>query len=159
MTADDPKPNPPANGDHERFPSRTVGDPADARDFAIDAARMLLDDKCTEIVVLDVRGLSQVTDFLVVGSGTSDRQMRSTLDDVGKLAKARGRSTFRTNADERATWLLADFVDIVVHLFEPETRAVYDLEMLWGDADKVDWMRPGDAAKNSPGFSGDSEPS
>lgn len=110
--------------------------------FAIEAARLVRDDKCEEVLLLDVAQLSQVTDFIVIGSGTSDRQMGSVLKHVEELAKGRGFSAFRTNADERSTWLLADFVDVVVHLFEPATRSHYDLESLWGDAPRVEWERP-----------------
>ena len=46
------------------------------------------------------------------------------------------------SADDRASWLLADFVDVIVHVFEPNTRAHYDLEMLWGDAPRLEWERP-----------------
>ncbi|MBZ0172455.1 MAG: RsfS/YbeB/iojap family protein, partial [Phycisphaerales bacterium] len=62
---------------HAPTVSRTTGDPTRTREFAIECARLFKDDKCEDIVVLDVRGRSQVTDFVVVGSGTSDRQMNS----------------------------------------------------------------------------------
>lgn len=117
---------------------------AEARSFAIDAARLLRDNKCEQVIVLDVRELSSVMDYLVIASGTSDRQMNSTLDDVTELAQQQERSAFRTSKDDRSTWLLADFADVVVHLFEPNTRAHYDLEMLWGDAGRVDWKRTGE---------------
>lgn len=118
-----------------------------ARIFAVDSARLLHDDKCTDIVLLDVRGLSQVTDFIVIGSGTSERQMRSVLSHVEDLGATQGFTAFRTSSDERAAWLLADFVHVVVHLFEPNTRAHYDLEMLWGDAPRVKWERAKKKAK------------
>ncbi len=110
--------------------------------FAVDAARLVRDDKCEDVVLLDVRQLSQVSDFIIVGSGTSDRQMHSVLKHVEDIAKERGFSAFRTTTDDRSTWLLADFVDVVVHLFEPNTRAHYDLEALWGDAPRLEWERP-----------------
>ena len=110
---------------------------AESLRFAIEAARMVRDDKCEDVVLLDVRELSQVTDFLIIGSGSSDRQMHSALRHVEELGKGRGMPAFRSNADDRSTWLLIDFVDVVVHLFEPNTRAHYDLEMLWGDASRV----------------------
>lgn len=113
-----------------------------ARAFAVAAARLLEDDKCSDIVLLDVSGISQVTDFIVIASGTSERQMRSVLSHVEDLGARDGYQAFRTSTDERAAWLLADFVHIVVHLFEPNTRAHYDLEMLWGDAPRVKWQRP-----------------
>ncbi len=116
--------------------------PADAKlAFAIEAARLVRDDNCDDVVVLDVRATSHVSDYIVVATGTSDRQMRSVLDHVENLGAQRGFRAFRTSRDDRATWLLADFVDVVVHLFEPTTRSHYDLEMLWGDAPRIEWQR------------------
>jgi ribosome-associated protein len=117
-------------------------DPAHARAFAIDAARLVRDDKCDDVVLLDVRGVSQITDYILIGTGTSDRQMHSVLKHVEDLAKERNMSVVRTTSDERSTWLIADFVDLIVHLFEPNTRAHYDLEALWGDSERVEWERP-----------------
>ena len=125
-------------------PNHTKGDspatqrhdasPEDVQQFAIDAALTLRDAKCEHLTVLDVRGLSPVTDYLVIGSGTSDRQMLGALAQVTDLAKHRDHPSLGTSKDDRATWLLADFVDVVVHVFEPNARAHFDLEMLWGDA-------------------------
>lgn len=113
----------------------------DARGFAIEAARLLADDKCEDVIVLDVRNVSQVSDYIVIGSGTSERQMRSVLSNVEDMGQASGFAAFRSTDDDRATWLLADFVHVVVHVFEPNTRAHYDLEMLWGDAERIPWER------------------
>lgn len=127
-------------------------DPEEAKTFAVGAARVLSDDRCEDIVVLDVRGACQVTDFIVIASGTSDRQMRSSADDVQELAAESGWESFRRSQDDRATWVVIDFVDVVVHVFEPNTRAFYDLEMLWGDAPRVDWKRkPGEEAADGSG--------
>ncbi len=106
---------------------------------------MLSDDKCDEIVVLDVQGLSQVSDYLVIASGTSDRQMRSAGDNAAELAETLGYPVYRRSIDDRTTWVLLDCVDVVIHIFEPNTRAHYDLEMLWGDAPRLEWERPGHA--------------
>lgn len=124
------------------MPTRSTSDPAQTRAFAEKAAQILADDKCEDVLVLDVRGLSQMTDYIIIGSGTSDRQMRSAMDDVAEESAALGYEPVQS-ADDRGVWLVADFVDIVVHLFEPNTRAHYDLEMLWGDAEHVDWSREG----------------
>ena len=67
--------------------------------------------------------------------------MKSTLGDVAELARKVGHEVVRRSIDDRATWVLADFVDVVVHLFEPNTRAYYDLEMLWGEVPRIDWER------------------
>ncbi|MBK7405588.1 MAG: ribosome silencing factor [Phycisphaerales bacterium] len=115
---------------------------SEAMDLAIDLARLFHDDKCSQVVVLDVRGLSPLTNFLVIGSGTSERQMRSVLDHASDLAGERGVLPYHLTRDSGAHWLIADFVDVVAHLFEPNTRAHYDLEMLWGDAKQIPWGRP-----------------
>lgn len=125
-------------------PAQVIKDPAQseqARAFAIDAARVLRDDKCDNVVVLDLRGLSQVTDFFVIASGTSDRQMRSAgqhVEDLGR--ESHDMTAIHQNLRENdPTWVVLDFVDVIVHVFEPETRMLYDLEMLWGDAPRVKW--------------------
>lgn len=114
---------------------------ADAQHFAIEAARLLNDFNCDDVLVLDVRGLSELTNFVILGTGTSDRQMRSLADDVEKLGEPLGFERYGHERDAAATWIVADFVEVVVHLFEPATRGHYDLEMLWGDAPKVKWRR------------------
>lgn len=122
-----------------------------ARDFAIEAARSLKDDKCSDVAVLDLRGHSQVTDFLVVATGTSDRQMRSAGDHVSDLGDKRGITLHRHNLRESKTnWVVLDFVDIIVHVFEAETRRYYDIETLWADAKPIEWRRPGERADNEP---------
>lgn len=117
----------------------TQANPEEVRAFAVAAARSIRDDKCEDIIVLDVRGLSQVTDYVIIGSGTSQRQMGSALQHVEDLARETGFGRLQSSFDDRSLWLLADLVDVVVHLFEPNTRAYYDLEMLWGDAPRVEW--------------------
>jgi len=116
-----------------------------ALNFAIEAARLLHDDKCEDVVVLDVRAISPVSEYIVIATGSSERQMRSVLTHVEDLGRDLGYGVFNSSKDERATWLLADFVHVVVHIFEPNTRAHYDLEMLWGDAPRVAWERPAKA--------------
>lgn len=131
--------------------------PSDAREaaawqFACHAARLLADSHCEQTLVLDVRGLSPVTDYLVICTGTSDRQIRSVgqdLKDLGRLEEHRPLSLHGTDAGQ---WVVVDFADVVVHLFEAETRSYYDLESLWGDGRPVDWQavtRPGQFAQLS----------
>lgn len=110
----------------------------EARAFAIDCAKSLRDDKCEHVVILDVSEVSQVTEYVVVGSGTSERQMRAALSTITHWGEKQGFRSLGSQGDERGTWLLADFVDVVVHVFEPNTRALYDLEMLWGDTPRVE---------------------
>ncbi len=111
------------------------------RAFVIEAARLLSDSHCSDIVVFDVTELSDVTDFIIIASGTSDRQIRSVADDVTKLAKESDLEKFGRDEDGPSTWVVLDLIEAIVHLFEPNTRAHYDLEMMWGDAPRVEWKR------------------
>lgn len=112
-----------------------------SRELAIELARLADDDKCSDIVVLDVRKMSPISDFVVVVSGTSDRQMRAVADHAEDLGAELGHQAFRSSKDPRALWLLIDFSDVVIHIFEPNTRAHYDIEMMWGDAKRIPWER------------------
>jgi ribosome-associated protein len=122
--------------------SRSTSDPESIRDFAVEIARTLADSKCTDVILLDVRGRSQVCDYVVIASGTSQRQMRSAAQEIEDIGKARGQHPYRTNADDSSTWIVVDFVEIVAHLFEPDQRLYYDLELLHADGKRVDWRRP-----------------
>ena len=116
-----------------KAPGRPAQRPApmsEAHKFAIEAARSLHDDKCTEIAVLDVRGKNPMTDFLIVASGTSDRQMRAVMHHVQELGEKLGYTAVRSTSDDRATWLLVDFMNAILHLFETNTLPHYDLEMM-----------------------------
>jgi ribosome-associated protein len=91
--------------------------------------------------VLDVTGISPVTDFLVIATGTSARQMRTVVDDVAEYGEANGFKPYGAPDTESDAWLLVDFVHVVVHVFNSEARMYYDLDSLWGDAKKVDWEK------------------
>ncbi len=132
--------------------ARRAADDAAARACAIDLARAIADDKCEDVAVLDVRGASPITDYIVIGSGSSDRQMRTALQTAQTLGYERGFGSIRSSADDRATWLLADFVDVVLHLFEPNTRAFYDIETLWPDAERLSWQRADQRDRNRAGL-------
>jgi len=112
---------------------------AKARQFAIDAARLAASTRCHNVVLLDVRGISPVTDYMVLASGTSGRQMRSVCDELAEWAQEQ-HGTRALNADglEGESWMLIDFVDVVVHVFNDEARQFYDLDSLWGDAQRID---------------------
>ncbi len=114
--------------------------------FVTEAARLLLDRHCEDVLLLDVRGLSQVCNYVLIGSGTSDRQMKAIAGELEDLGREHNNAAFRSDRDTAVTWVVVDFVDVVAHLFEPEQRAYYDLESLWSDAPKVEWRRPGGEA-------------
>jgi ribosome-associated protein len=113
---------------------------ASSRRLAVDAARLAASTHCTDVVILDVRGLSPITDFLVIATGTSARQMRSVAQEIMEMAQQKGDRALSTNGLDGGSWICADFIDMVLHVFSPEARLYYDLDNLWGDARIVDWQ-------------------
>jgi ribosome-associated protein len=111
-----------------------------ARRFAVDAARLAAATRCANVVVLDVSRVSPVTDFFVIGTGSSGRQMRSVAEEIESLGTEQSFKPLGRHGHEGEAWLLTDFVDVVLHLFSPEARGYYDLDGLWGDAPQVDWQ-------------------
>ncbi len=106
-------------------------------DLVVDA---LEDIKGRDIAVLDVTNLTDVTDILVVVSGTSNRQIKAMADNVVEKAKKAGHRPLGVEGLENAEWVLVDLGDLVVHIMLPETRAFYELEKLWS-------VRPDDVKK------------
>ncbi len=113
------------------------------RKFIVEAAKLLAGLHCEDLVLLDVRGLSDLTDYILIATGTSDRQIKGVAGQVSDLALEYGLDRFGSERDADSTWLVLDYVDTIVHLFEPMARAHYDLEMLWGDAPKINWRKDG----------------
>jgi ribosome-associated protein len=96
---------------------------------------------CSEIVVLDLQGKSPATDYFVIATGTSDRQMRAVADEICQEAKKQCLQRFGRAGYEQGRWILLDFVDVVIHIFDNQYRDYYDLELLWGDAQRLQWQR------------------
>jgi ribosome-associated protein len=110
----------------------------DAQRTAITAARAALEKKAETVVVLDLRGVSGYTDYLVIGSGQSDRQLEAIAEGVEKELKAAGHRLVGSEGQRGGRWVLLDFGDVVVHVFHQEDRGHYDLEGLWADAPRVE---------------------
>ncbi|AKH70846.1 ribosome silencing factor RsfS/YbeB/iojap [Spongiibacter sp. IMCC21906] len=87
--------------------------------------------KGRDIVTIDVRGISGVTDYMVVCSGTSSRHVKSLADNVWVEAKKLGATPIGMEGQRSSDWVLVDFGDVVVHVMLPEAREFYDLERLW----------------------------
>ncbi len=103
------------------------------RDLVI---RALEDVKAVKVSVLDVRGKTAITDFMVVASGTSDRHVKALSDSVINEAKQAGIKPLGVEGDRDAEWILIDLNDVVIHVMIPEIRDFYNLEKLWSvDAD------------------------
>ena len=119
--------------------STIKSDAARTKSFALDAAKLMSDLKCSDVVILDLVGRSQICDYMLIASGTSQRQMKSVGEAIDKLGKTQGSPAWRPDADTGTSWIVVDFVDVVAHLFEPTQRAFYDIEGLWTDAPRLAW--------------------
>ena len=98
---------------------------------AIQAAE---DRKARQLVVLDLRPVTDATDYFVIASGTSDAHVRGIADAVLEQLGRDGHDAYHVEGLQGGRWVLLDYVDFVMHLFHPETRAFYQLERLWSDA-------------------------
>jgi ribosome-associated protein len=115
----------------------------DSKKLALTCRKLADNRKAENIEILDVRGLSSVTDFYVIASGTSDPHLRAIVDEL--TTKLRETSGLRPKAVEggaAAGWVVLDYFDVIVHVMRPEVRERYDLEGLWGDAPRLKTRKP-----------------
>lgn len=116
----------------ERKLSLSTLDPA--LRIAVEATR---DKKALDIVVLDLHGIASFTDYFLICAGTSHRQLATIADEIERKLKETKRRPSHIEGYPRGDWILMDYVDFVVHIFTPTSRAHYDLERLWGDAKRL----------------------
>jgi len=116
------------------------------------AEAALADMKAVDIRVLDVRGASDVTDYMVIASGTSDRHLRAVADRVVQMSKAAGFRPLGVEGEEQGEWVLVDLPDVMVHVMLPRTREFYQLEQLWEPLKAPTTARPAarPAARKAP---------
>lgn len=105
------------------------------------AARAALDRKALDLVILDVQGLSSVTDYFLICSGRSTTHLRSIVDAIRDELKAVEVRPLHAEGTPESGWMLLDYGDVLVHVFLEETRVYYALERLWGDAPSVTMER------------------
>ena len=96
------------------------------------------DKKATDLVALDVRPLVSYTDYLVICTARNERQAKAIHDDVYHQLKRDGWLPARIEGEREAEWVLMDYLDAVLHIFTPELRERYRLEVLWGEAERLD---------------------
>jgi ribosome-associated protein len=129
-------------------PGRRVGSDS-SLDAALGAARAATGKQAQDLAILDVHGLIVITDYFVICSGTSERHVRTIVDEVERSLRDLDRKPIRREGETEGRWVLLDYVDIVVHVFAEEEREYYDLERLWRDAPRVPFAEPGRAAGGS----------
>lgn len=110
----------------------------DSRKLALLCRELADNKKAEDIVILDVRELSSVTDYFVLASGTSEPHLRAIVDEITE--KLREEQQLRPRAIDgtfQAAWVVLDYFDVIVHVMRQDVRDRYDLETLWGDAPRV----------------------
>jgi ribosome-associated protein len=101
------------------------------------ALRAASDKKALDLVVLDLREIASFTDYFIIASGTNVRQVQAIADEVSEQLKKQGTRAARIEGYKTAEWVLVDYGDFIVHVFEDKARQFYDLERLWRDAARV----------------------
>jgi ribosome-associated protein len=105
----------------------------------LEAAIAAAEDKqAVKIVVLDLRKTAGFTDFFLIASGTNSRQVRAIADSVMDALAVKGTKPSFVEGYDKSDWILLDYFDFIVHVFGPETRVFYDLERLWGNAERIE---------------------
>jgi ribosome-associated protein len=139
------RPRPAGRAAPRKRPSRRPGAESTARPrpenpealaLARRAASLLADRKATDVVLLDVRGMSSYADYFVIASGDAERGVIATAEHARETLKSEGHRTIGTEGFDTGHWVLLDFGEVVVHVFFTEVRAFYDLDGLWADAPK-----------------------
>lgn len=112
-----------------------------AADHAILCARVGEDNKGRDIRVLDMRAITPLYDYLILLTGASRRQIHTLAEEIDAALHAEGEKRISIEGYAVGKWVVQDYGDLVVHVFDPDTRAYYALEELWADAPQVDWTR------------------
>lgn len=108
------------------------------KDMTLAIATILDDNKGEDIVILDVRGQSNLTDFIVIATGLNDRHAAALADHVEHELFKSGVVVHHKEGHRAGDWVVLDYVDVIVHVFNEEKRRYYDLEKLWVDAARIE---------------------
>jgi ribosome-associated protein len=102
------------------------------------SSRAAADRKASDIAVLDMREVSSITDYFLICSGGSARQVQAIADAIDEQMSRLGEASLGVEGYREARWVLMDYGDVIVHVFAQDTREFYDLERLWANAPKID---------------------
>ncbi|MGQ0679470.1 MAG: ribosome silencing factor [Actinomycetota bacterium] len=108
-----------------------------SRANALLAAEAASSKKAGDIVILEVGPLISITDYFVICSGNTERQVKTIVEEIHKRLASHGEKPYRMEGEHEARWVLLDYLDFVVHVFHTEEREYYGIERLWADAQTV----------------------
>src|SRR2546428_4407419 len=121
-----------------RRATSTPANPADFDERIRGALHAAGEKKAIDLTVLDLRGVVTFTDFFIIATGTNKRQMQAITDEIVEQLKRRGTPAARVEGYQTAEWILIDYGDFIVHVFDEKARRFYDLEYLWREAKRLD---------------------
>lgn len=110
-------------------------------EIAITAARAADEKNAENIILLDVSELLVITDYFLICSGATGRQVRTITDNIREKIRKKGLILHGVEGEDRAEWVLVDYGDIVIHVFTEEQHEYYQLERLWRDAPVIEWAK------------------
>lgn len=111
----------------------------ESKDLAFEIARIIDSRMGHDIAIIDLRGLTDVAEFFVIATGDNNRMVDAIVDEIENRLRPQGIRAFAIEGREDNTWDLMDFGGVLVHVFQPEARAFYRLERLWGDAPRLEF--------------------
>jgi ribosome-associated protein len=118
---------------------RTPQQAARSLSDALNVARVCDDYRGRDTIILDLTGITPICDYFVITTGSNRRQIHAIADEVNRILKESGSRRMGREGYDQSSWVVQDYGDVVLHVFTPETREIYDLENLWADAPRVPW--------------------
>ena len=115
----------------------SVGKEDDTKKMLFRCTEAALEKKAKDIVILDVRGLSSFTDYMIICSGSSDRQVQAIASSIEESLKKFRILPIGIEGEKSGKWVLMDYGDVIIHIFYEPTREFYDIERLWSDAPRI----------------------
>ncbi len=125
--------------------------PSSSKEKAFLCARALLDRKAIDLVILEVKNLSSFTDYFLICSGNSDRQVQAIASHIEEKLGEKGILPLGIEGKREGRWVLLDYGEVVIHVFYQPVREFYDLERLWSEAPRLSCRRKGKSEENGPG--------
>lgn len=107
--------------------------------------------KALDIKALDVRGQTPLADFFMICTGTSDTHIKSIAENVQDKLREDAKVRTKPQGEASSFWIILDYGDVILHIFDEETRNFYDLERLWSDAKPIEWTSTADSGENKEG--------
>ncbi len=117
---------------------RKAGEILESKELTLNAVKILDNKKASNITALKVRELTIVSDYFIIASGTSSPHVKALADEVDEKLSALGVNPLRIEGYQEGNWVVVDYGELIIHIFDSKTREFYSLERLWADAEQLD---------------------